>query len=452
MSVSVPEQSRFIVTKRIMRRLNRYTFAPNGWLRSVQGPGTGLWGTQFLTVGCPDDFYAVRIGFCNITASPYVVPRIVVCPSASWNDCAHPNGGRSPVALTTASAGADADGIVTAPDAPTRLVVAASRVDGTSGETTVPAWSWTDWCPVRSATPDRDTNMRILMIRHTVETSQGASVTYSNGMFRGWSGVRSVNRGYDYFCGGLKNGRDRTDFGAVNADLLRPNTLVNGSFACAVQFLTQHPGIVGMTTGDSHHQGTTSTSEFNGYLAQLSVALGQEHIGAVPFGWANCAVGGAVSQQFFAYLRALMSHVHPSYVILPGWTANEMNESICADATSNDRFFARLLQAADLVRLNGAVPIWLTPFPRNEAFMRPDQQRAWQDLRQTILELRASGELVVDATAVLGRQTDGAFDGTYLPAMTTDHVHPNDAGHAAVADLLKPVVRTLAGLEQDAIR
>jgi hypothetical protein len=429
-----------------MRLLHRYTFAPNGWLRSVQGPGTGLWGTQFLTVGCPDDFYAVRIGFCNITVSPYVVPRIVACPSDSWNDYAHPTGDRSPVALTTAGAGADADEIVTALDAPTRLVVAGNTVDGTSGETTVPAWSWTDWCHVRSAAPDPGTNMRVLMIRHTLVTKQGAPVTCTNGMFQGWSGVRSVNKGYDYFCGGLKNGKDRTDFGAVNAHLLRSNTLVNGSFACAVQFLTKHPGVVGMTTGDSHHQGTTSTGEFNSYMAQLSVALGQEHVGVVPFGWASCAVGGAVSQQFFPYLQALMRHVHPSYVVLPGWTANEMNGSACADAISNDRFFARLLQAADLVRLNGAVPIWLTPFPRNEAFMQPDQQRAWRHLCWTILQLRASGELVVDATAVLGRQTDGEFDGTYLPTMTTDHVHPNDAGHAAVADRLKPVIKTLANL------
>jgi len=222
--------------------------------------------------------------------------------------------------------------------------------------------------------------------------------------------------------------------------------LINGSFACAVQFLTKHPGIVGMTTGDSHHQGTTTTSEFNGYLAQLSTGLGEQHIGAVPFGWASCAVGGAVSQQFFPYLQALIRHVNPSYVVLPGWTANETNGPVQADAIANDRFFARLLQVSDVVRLNGAMPIWLTPFPRNETFMQQTQLEAWRALRQDILQLQGSGEMVVDTTAVLGRQTDGVFDGTYLPAMTTDHVHPNDAGHAAVADLLKPIVRTLAGL------
>jgi len=201
-----------------MRRLNRYTFAPNGWLRWVESPGTWLWGTQFLTIGCPDDFHAVRVGFCNITPSCYVVPRIVACPSTSWNDYANPTGRGSPIVLTASNAGDDR--IVTAPDAPTRLVVAGNTSDSSSGETTVPAWTWTDWCHVRSATPDPDTNMRVLMIRHTLENNQGTPITYSNGMFRGWSGARAVNRGYDYFCGGLKNGKDRTDFDVVNADLL----------------------------------------------------------------------------------------------------------------------------------------------------------------------------------------------------------------------------------------
>ena len=55
--------------------------------------------------------------------------------------------------------------------------------------------------------------------------------------------------------------------------------------------------------------------------------------------------------------------------------------------------------------------------------------------------------VVADAAAVLGRQTNGDLDGTYLPTMTKDDVHPNDAGHAAVADLLKPIIKALAGFE-----
>ncbi len=111
-----------------------------------------------------------------------------------------------------------------------------------------------------------------------------------------------------------------------------------------------------------------------------------------------------------------------------------------------DRFFARLLQAADMVRLNGAVPLWLTPFPRNSSFMTAERLAPWRALRQSILGLQTAGEIVADATAVLGNMTAGEYDGTYLPAMTSDQLHPNDNGHAAVADLLKPVIKSLAEL------
>ena len=145
--------------------------------------------------------------------------------------------------------------------------------------------------------------------------------------------------------------------------------MINGSFACVAQFLTRNPGIVGMTTGDSHHQGTTTTGAFNGYLARTASSLGSENLGSVPMGWANCAVGGAVSQQFFPYLQSLIGYINPAYVILPGWTANETMGGAKADTACCNQFFARLLQAADLVRLNGALPLWLTPFPRNCDFM-----------------------------------------------------------------------------------
>ena len=42
--------------------------------------------------------------------------------------------------------------------------------------------------------------------------------------------------------------------------------------------------------------------------------------------------------------------------------------------------------------------------------------------------------------------TDGQFDGTYLPQYTDDQVHPNDAGHAAVAELLTPLISAICGL------
>ena len=181
------------------------------------------------------------------------------------------------------------------------------------------------------------------MIRHTVERNEGGPVTFTNGSFRGWNAKPRVHGGYDYFCGGLKNGSDRTGFENTNFSVLPSNMMVNGSFIAAVQFLTRKPCVVGVTTGDSHHQGTGTTGSFNNYLAQTTIALRNATGTTVPVGWANCAAGGATSQQFFPYLKRLLRHVTPTFVVLPGWTANDLGPDGLADAIAMERFLARLL-------------------------------------------------------------------------------------------------------------
>jgi hypothetical protein len=427
-----------------LRKLHRLTFAPSGWLASVKQPGTGLWGTQFLTVACPDDFHAIRVGFPNITESEYIIPKIAVCASAGWNDYVNPIGDVSPTILTTINGGRDSNRIVTASRANSRLVVAPNTIDRSSDEGSVPAWTWTDWCSLRSAAPDPDTNMRVVMIRHTVENNGGAPVTFCNGSLHGWVGNPSINNGFDYFCGGVKNGSDRTGFEEARPSVIPHNALVNGSFIGAVQFLTRHPAIVGMTTGDSHHQGTSTSGSFNSYIAQASVSLGRDNIGRIPFGWANCAMGGAVSQQFFPYLQSIIDFVNPSYVVLPGWTANDSEHCGGDDLAATNIFYSRLLQAADVVRMNGSVPIWLTPFPRNSDFMTAERVVLWRELRDRILDLRNAGEIVLDATDALGSVQHDRHDGTYLPGLSSDGIHPNDDGHRVVASLLKAAIHSLA--------
>ncbi len=429
-----------------LRRSNRYTWAPNGWNNTVCSEGSGLWGTQFLTLCCPDDFHAVRIGFPNITRFPCTIPSVRVVASATMNDMCNPTGGAAPVQLTFANAGRDVDRIVTAAAAPTTVVVGPNVTDASSGEAAIPAWTWTDWVPCSSVSADPETGMRVLMIRHTVDRNEGNPVTFTNGRFLGWSGVAAIHRGYDLFYGGINNGTDHTLFGPVPRDLAFVNAVTNGPMAGCVQFLTAHTGVVGMTTGDSHHIGTGTTASLYNYLSQAILALGRRHVGRIPFGLANCSQGGADSQRFFPCLQTLLPSVRPGFVVLPGWTYNEMNGAEHADATACRRFLARLLMVADTVRASGAVPIFLTPFPRDAEAMRPDRLAAWQMLRRTILDLRTQGDIVVDAGAVLGNHAGCELDGTYVAALTTDGIHPNDAGHAAVAALLVPVIEDLAGI------
>ena len=254
-----------------------------------------------------------------------------------------------------------------------------------------------------------------------------------------------MNRGFDYVVGHVP-----ADVVTVPQPIFAPAACLgrsNPPISC-VQFLTVNEGIVGMTTGDSHHQGTGTTSQFYNYLLQATVQLGARHVGRIPFGYWSTARGGANSGQFFPSLAQVLPIAMPSFVVLPGWTYNEMNGNTHADQAATDLFFSRLMMAAEACSRIGAIPIFLTPFPRDAGGMTSVQVGPWRKLYQLIMGLRETGALVVDATTLFGNRADGQLDGTYLPDCTYDNAHPNDDAHAKLAKAMIQMIEDLFGLPQ----
>jgi lysophospholipase L1-like esterase len=429
-----------------MRLTRRHTWLPNHWFRTEEAWGAGTRGTGTIAIGCPDDFHAMRLGFANAGPEEYVVPLMKACVSDAWGDYVNPVGGGRWVTFTTAHQGADTDDIVTAADAPAALTVAGARVDPASGSTNVPAWSWTDWVSIASGQPDPATNMRVVMIRHLALLGQPCC--YANGLFEFYRGNLDYNNGYDYVIGGYNNCTDFvTNPAEMLADAILTNHMTNGSMIGAIQFLTRTPGVVGMNCGDSHHSGTGTYSHFNSYLAQSTTLLGQRNIGKMPFSFATCANGGARAIEYFAWLRNALPAIRPGFVVLPGWDYNTQDNGVHATQAVANALLAQLAAAAEFCTFNGTIPIFLTPFPRDAAAMGPEQLNAWLWLRTQILAMRATGSIVIDATAILGNQTGDGFDGTYKPEYTADNVHPNDLGHLKIAEQLMEVVESLTGLK-----
>jgi hypothetical protein len=213
-----------------------------------------------------------------------------------------------------------------------------------------------------------------------------------------------------------------------------------------VEVITRNAGHLVMTGGDSHQQGTSTTSQFNSFLPQAVLPFGSSKVGCVPIGLLNVAQGGATSGQFFHRMSHFISATFPSIVVLPGWSYNDLDNRAETEACDVSAFFARLQFTADAARLVGATPVFLTPFPRDAAVMTTDRLAIWRALRQSILNMAASGEIVVDAGAVLGHTSFGGLDGTYISSLTNDNKHPNDAGHAAVASLLGPIIKDIFSL------
>ena len=289
--------------------------------------------------------------------------------------------------------------------------------------------------------------MRVLMLRALVPGDQ--TVCHTNGTMEGYSGQPGINKGYDYFVGGLKHDHDSVTIPAIvqaPPDALRANRLVNGPIMCLVQAMTRNAGIVGMVTGDSHQAGSTTIGEMYNFVTQCLLPIGQETVGSIPIGIVSTAVGGAVSRQMFPRLTALLQAVRPAFTVLPGWTANEHDGTPPPTRMAEDIVFARMLLAADEVRAAGAIPVFVTPLPVSPTFMTSETHARWLARRDTMLGMRASGELVIDGGELLSEQANGRLTGTYREGLSSDAVHPNQAGHAIIAVALTPIVRHIAGL------
>ena len=258
------------------RRTHRISWMISGWIRpDVLGADKG--GTACLTLGCPADFYAVRLGFPNVTTTPWTITKVIGRASTSFGDYVNPTGEGRWTPFTFAMQGRDDDRVVTRADAPTTITVAANNEDPATGEASNPAWSWTDWVPLKGDVPDPRTGMRVLMLRALVPPEQ--TICVANGQLRALSGNYALNKGFDYFIGGLKRNRDRvtSQTGPDSADAWRHNGLANGSLFPLIQFATAVPGIVAIGTGDSHHQGTSTTDQFSGFLYRTMTELGRRH-------------------------------------------------------------------------------------------------------------------------------------------------------------------------------
>jgi hypothetical protein len=461
-------QADALAAQRPLRRTTCITWSPNGALRLRPRMQAG---TTCLTIGCGHDFEAVRVGMPLAAAAPVpAFETIAACVSSSWGDRFNPLGGHTPVLLRAATHGSsgglpeadngytpatgmdDARGEAQQPSAGSRFATERTPT-GPTGDNhfpDIPLWAWTEWTPLSSAPPDPETGLRVLMLR--AYAPEGGDVVFANGQFEGYRGERAVNHGFDVWMGGVNNGWDLSDFRNFDVPPLLVNNPVNGTPLVAVQLRTRVAGIVGMVSGDSHQSGAATTAQANGFLLQAMTRLGSAHAGQIPFGIVNDAFGGARSREFLGRTCARLADIQPSFVVLPGWSYNDHLAG--GDATEIDEAFCQNLSSAiAAVRSVGALPIILTPFPRNPEALDSRLLWAWLMQRERILRLGGEGEEVIDASVLLGERypTQGgkALGGLYVPGLTADEMHPNDAGHARIADALVAIITRRLRTDED---
>jgi lysophospholipase L1-like esterase len=435
----------------LIKRSKRWSFMPGCHLAITRpiSQGKGHAGTQSVAVSCPDDFFAIRVGFmCHYGDESFHIPLVKAVTSRGLNDGLNPTGDGPWVTLTAASGGADSDRIVTNPDAPCAIPIPGTTADPATGRADIPRVVWTDWVPLRSAAPD-PTGRRWCFIRELIPGDRACSYVMGD-----YPGLLDDSPGGNGYCFRVANcflddyvtaSRTAEDMRPMNAEQAAVYRWWPGSQIAIVQLVTARDGVTIMTAGDSHAAGVGSTGDANAAVFQSASGLGAALCGRLPIGIVNAGWPGSTSEHFLAAAAALLPAVQPAVVVLPGWTFNDSDAQGLASAGAVGRFLARVLMFADQCVQHGAVPVFTTPYPRDPGCMaEPSRLQAWRSARQTILGLRESGTLVIDAAAHLSStDSNGELSATYRPGLSDDTVHPNDQGHGVVADLLRPVLERL---------
>jgi tetratricopeptide (TPR) repeat protein len=354
------------------RLTDQISWMPSGRILTTD-LGTNGGGTTSLTIGCSDDFVAVRLGFVNASRDPWTISKIVGCASSSFNDYVNPTGQTSWISFTAPASG----------EAATEIIVAANPPNQDTGALT---WTWTDWAPIHSVDPDPQTGMRVLMLRGLLPSNQ--VVSFAQGQLRALTGNPALNRGFDCFVGGVKFNFDRlTDPSSSQHDetaLWRDNQLVGGSLFPIVQFRTKNPGIVGVCTEELSQAGATDPDQVTNLLYRATTELGRRYVGAMPFGLVNGALGSLRSPQFLPRLEVLLRDIQPSFVILPG-----------PDAADGPLIADRLLNAVKLCTEHGARAVFRSGHAPDDGVPPQDQFDPARIGSDIVLQMQAAGALVL---------------------------------------------------------
>ena len=381
--------------------------------------------TSHSTWALEGDFDLVRLVFENDTASPYTIDFASVAAVSTENFA----GGLIPL---------QADGVTKATLVPATFnnAGAAGFPPSPTGSTrgvTVPAigsastaFAVSDWLRVPSVAPLAGGSLRLLAVR-----------SYSAGAVRALK-LDSVMADLNPT---LAQGRIVSAYHQASNNrvdylfALTPSGILGYSGATAVQYYTRARGATVYAVGDSLTMGTTSSGGANGYGHQACVAISAP--GSLPVSFVNGGWSGQTAAGFYARGRLELDLFRPEIAIIETSSPNGGPTTQAAF----DLMFSQALDLAHYAITLGIVPILKTAVPFVYGTAADNLRKA---INARVRALGASGGvLVLDADVAV---TDGATPARSLPQyLGSDSEHLNDAGHAAIAQQLVPVLSRALG-------
>ena len=374
------------------------------------------------------DFDFVRFVYQNnSTTAPMVITSASVAASSSLNDSINPTNASGTasnaqwVPITFNNGGAAGD--IPSPLGSTRGVSVPAGMQNTVTSTTSDiafGWAFSDWIAVQSLARTDGGSLPIIMCR-----------TY------GPPGLNCYN------VGGLGSPADGSAWDTYAAGRVVRGQAVAGDSATTpgtnssgiagyltpfgVQFLYRKRGLSCLVMGDSIFQGFGTTSTQNDPFQIAAAALS---VPSFPITVTKQAFQGMSSLSFMENGQALFNAIYPDVFFIK---CESPNDSPTTKSGAFERSFSNALSLADLATRRGCVPVLSTAMPWNYT-------GTTEISRQTLnAAIRAAGWLYIDFDAALASAPGAAtINSSYNSS--TQNLHPNDIGNAAVAPYVQQVL------------
>lgn len=227
-------------------------------------------------------------------------------------------------------------------------------------------------------------------------------------------------------------GQEHSSYLANSDEVTAPTgspTIVSAAYRGVMfKFMFKSPVFDLLVIGDSTNSGTGSNSSI------FTAAREAKRLAPFPMEVVNFAIGGQTMRYTYNHWRAIIaSGYRPRAVLIPTWT---VNTSLNAAGFANTITYAMAIasEAMDL----GIIPILQTPPPASS--LTGGNIALWQAHYAMVLALNGQ-YIVVDQTKSVMDPNDPAH---YLAALTTDGLHPNEAGYVAKGVDLLPVLERIA--------
>lgn len=368
--------------------------------------------------------------------------------SSSIGDYVNPTGGSAWSTVTWNAGGSDIDYVNPVAQGgqgnqTTRAVPQAPPTDPFSGSAVFWAPDFSDWIGIQPVGTPVAGSKRALMIR----LAYGPGNYLGKGVsLAGWTGVPSINMGND-----VAIYHPLGDFVTGTPVIGNPGALLQNSPIIGVQVLSRSPGITIMTVGDSQMGGNGGVA-MNYWLNQIwNQWPGVSPI--VPMAPAQLSWGGTTSAAYSSVADSMIPAVEPSIIVIEAYTGNDPPN------TWWSRSWPRAMMLARKVERLGGVAIFFSTWPEagGLALNVPAQAPAFT-ARDNIIHSAGSGRIVIDPISICGTRAlapslgimGTGFDGNTVPAFADNpspaSKHQNNAGMAALAAVMMPIIRNLAGV------